>query len=158
MYTSNQNSSSSSPSDHNNNKSNLPPISPRISFSNDFAESHRYHRHHKPPNPSSSAAAAAASSDFEFCVPTGNNSTMIGADELFFKGRLLPLKQGTTTLREELMVEEGNQSVIGRRLMSHMRPPLKGWKELLGLRKGGHNSNGSKKSSSAKNNDQELSG
>ncbi|KAG0480104.1 hypothetical protein HPP92_010962 [Vanilla planifolia] len=53
------------------------PTSPRISFSKDFTL--------KPPKPSS---PTASDQDFEFGV---GSRPMIAADELFFKGRMLPL-------------------------------------------------------------------
>jgi hypothetical protein len=106
-------------------------MSPRISFSNDFvdiqqAASSKQER---------SSRDAPVSSDFEFSVT--NYSMMSGADELFFKGRLLPFKenynnqmQRTTTLRDELLVDDDEERVS-------LRPP-KGstrWKGLLGLKK-----------------------
>ncbi|KAI3452030.1 hypothetical protein Pfo_008695 [Paulownia fortunei] len=90
-----------------------PPMSPRISFSNDFVESSHSHSHSNSHHQMRAAYRdAPVSSDFEFSV---NNYSMMSADELFFKGRLLPLKescssssnfQKTTTLRDELQNEE----------------------------------------------------
>ncbi|XP_052196814.1 uncharacterized protein LOC127804117 [Diospyros lotus] len=108
-------------------------MSPRISFSNDFVDSnHSPAAHHiiQPRQP-----PPAASPDFEFSV---TNYSMMSADELFFKGRLLPFKDcqlqnnnnKPTTLREELLVEDDEEELS-------LRPP-KGsnkWKEILGLRK-----------------------
>lgn len=115
------------------------PMSPRISFSNDFVEAHsqgniiRQERCNRD---------TPISTDFEFSV---SGYSMMTADELFSKGRLLPLKQragssnatangSTTTLRDELLVEDdGNDSGRGFAL----KPP-KGanrWKSFLGLRK-----------------------
>ncbi|KAL8528673.1 hypothetical protein ACS0TY_006210 [Phlomoides rotata] len=68
-----------------------PMMSPRISFSNDFAESSH--------NNKGAYTDAPVSSDFEFSV---NNYSMMSADELFSKGKILPLKPKTTTLRDEL--------------------------------------------------------
>ncbi|KAA8547207.1 hypothetical protein F0562_003637 [Nyssa sinensis] len=115
-----------------------PSMSPRISFSNDFVESGHSHqqmiKHER-----TSRSEALVSSDFEFSV---TNYSMMTADELFFKGRLLPFKDSCTsqktTLRDELLVDDDDDDVS-------MRPP-KGstrWKELLGLKKA---HNGSKKS------------
>ncbi|KAK1433054.1 hypothetical protein QVD17_09960 [Tagetes erecta] len=108
-----------------------PPISPRISFSNDFAESIHSRKptrdYHTPP----------VSSDFEFSV---SNNNMMTADELFFKGRLLPFKDvasgsvKTTTLRDELLAGEDDDTAAGVSL----RPPKASstrWKGFLGLRK-----------------------
>ncbi|XP_074555669.1 uncharacterized protein LOC141811543 [Curcuma longa] len=110
-----------------------PMTNPRISFSCDFLME-------------VPAARAPASTppdpNFEFSV---GRQPMITADQLFSKGRLLPLKNpyasgssgraggGLTTLRDELR-EKDAASGYGRE-----RPP-KGaasikWKELLGLKK-----------------------
>ncbi|CAK9166488.1 unnamed protein product [Ilex paraguariensis] len=106
-------------------------MSPRISFSNDFAESSHSHqqriiKHDRNPRD------APVSSDFEFSVA---NYSMMSADELFSQGRLLPFKESCTnktTLREELLAVDEDDSQIS------VRPP-KGsstrWKGLLGLRK-----------------------
>ncbi|XP_010558279.1 PREDICTED: uncharacterized protein LOC104826982 [Tarenaya hassleriana] len=104
------------------------PISPRISFSNDFVEI-------KPEKSNTvRAKTELSSSDFEFSV---TNYTMMTADELFFKGKLLPFKETNhvqRTLREELLIEEDGG-------FSLRPPPLspsssKGrWKGLLGLKR-----------------------
>ncbi|CAL9111110.1 unnamed protein product [Musa textilis] len=107
-----------------------PPIGPRISFSSDFVvEPPPARNPGPPPDP-----------NFEFAV---GGDSMIDADKLFFKGRLLPLKeshqcgpQRITTLREEL------------RASNEWERPLRGsikWKELLGLKKS-HCSSAAKKS------------
>ncbi|GMH14776.1 hypothetical protein Nepgr_016617 [Nepenthes gracilis] len=114
------------------------PMSPRISFSNDFADSHSQGNIVKQERGS---REAPVSTDFEFSV---TNYSMMSADQLFFKGRLLPLKDAcsnnqmqrtTTTLREELLVDDGED--VDRSGFS-LKPP-KGsstrWKGLLGLRK-----------------------
>lgn len=104
------------------------PMSPRISFSNDFVDIQQASKQER------SFRDAPASSDFEFSV---TNYSMMSADELFFKGRLLPFKdnynnqmQRTTTLRDELLVGDDDDDVSRR--------PPKGptrWKGLLGLKK-----------------------
>lgn len=112
------------------------PMSPRISFSNDFVDVQQAMKQERS---SRSEAPAAVSSDFEFSV---TNYSMMSADELFFKGRLLPYKdncnnnqvqRAPTTLREELLVDDDDEYEE-----ISMRPP-KGsstrWKGLLGLRK-----------------------
>ncbi|XP_042482539.1 uncharacterized protein LOC122062943 [Macadamia integrifolia] len=115
------------------------PMSPRISFSNDFVDAHaqaqqmiKYECNSREAAP----AAAASSSDFEFSV---TNYSMMTADELFFKGRLLPFKQDNCTnqfqkmtLRDELLIHDDDCDDG----VSH-RPP-KGsikWKGLLGLKR-----------------------
>ncbi|CAA2934612.1 Hypothetical predicted protein [Olea europaea subsp. europaea] len=100
---------------------------PRISFSNDFAD----------PQPvmkqGNSYREAPVSSDFEFSI---SNNTMISADELFSKGKLLPLKENctkTTTLRDELLVGDDDDDY------ENASPRLaKGtslWRERLGLKR-----------------------
>ncbi|XP_010939440.1 uncharacterized protein [Elaeis guineensis] len=103
-----------------------PPMSPRISFSNDFVM--------EPPPPAPRTPAPPADPNFEFSVGSHH---MMAADQLFFKGRLLPLKenhhgagaQRVTTLRDELRAHDGDDD--GRPPKGSIR-----WKELLGLRKG----------------------
>ncbi|KVH92536.1 hypothetical protein Ccrd_005425, partial [Cynara cardunculus var. scolymus] len=115
-----------------------PPISPRISFSNDFAES----LHSRPQNMLRDYNAPPVSSDFEFSV---SNNSMMTADELFFKGRLLPFKDAAigqkTTLREELLAgEDEDGGGVGGGGGVSFRPPKASssstrWKGFLGLRK-----------------------
>uniref|UniRef100_A0A1D1YVL2 Uncharacterized protein n=1 Tax=Anthurium amnicola TaxID=1678845 RepID=A0A1D1YVL2_9ARAE len=126
-----------------------PPMSPRISFSNDFVldaatgcPAVRYER----PSP---AAASLSSSDFEFSVESYG---MMAADELFSKGRLLPLNEHCAasrmqrmTLRDELLAgeEEDDDDDDGLDGLTFSPSPssrLSGkvalrWKTLLGLRK-----------------------
>lgn len=102
-----------------------PQMSPRISFSNDFVVDQQPLAPRGPVPPSDP--------NFEFSVGSHH---MIAADQIFFKGRLLPLKENhhcagpprLTTLREELRAHDNNYNAR----------PTKGsirWKELLGLRK-----------------------
>ncbi|CAH1421086.1 unnamed protein product [Lactuca virosa] len=120
-----------------------PPISPRISFSHDFAES----LHSRPQILKSTRDySAPVSSDFEFSV---SNNSMMPADELFFKGRLLPFKDSAagsgigqkTTLRDELLAgeDEDCNGGGGGGGSSLFRPPKASsgtrWKGFLGLRK-----------------------
>ncbi|XP_071700297.1 uncharacterized protein [Rutidosis leptorrhynchoides] len=76
-------------------------LGPRISFSNDFVDTQQ-------------AAAtnnlklntyreAPASSEFNFAVPCFASNS---ADELFFKSKILPLKEKTMTLRDELLNDD----------------------------------------------------
>ncbi|KAL2477247.1 uncharacterized protein Fot_46261 [Forsythia ovata] len=74
---------------------------------------------------------APVSSDFEFSI---SNNTMISADELFFKGKLLPLKENctkTTTLRDELLVDDDDHENVSPRLAKGTSL----WKERLGLKR-----------------------
>lgn len=102
---------------------------PRMSFSCDFALD--------PPPPRASTsgpprASTAGDADFEFSAGGG---AMMAADQLFAKGRILPLRDAPpTTLREELRAHAGGSD---RRRRAD-RPASSGgsrWKELLGLRK-----------------------
>ncbi|XP_061337769.1 uncharacterized protein LOC133284712 [Gastrolobium bilobum] len=118
---------------HNNSHHHCVPMSPRISFSNDFVDVQQATKQER-----SSRSEAPVSSDFEFST---TNHSMMSADELFFKGRLLPFKdncinqvqRATTTLREELLVGDDDEYQG-----FSLRPP-KGsstkWKGFLGLRK-----------------------
>ncbi|KAE8704800.1 B3 domain-containing protein [Hibiscus syriacus] len=104
------------------------PMSPRISFSNDFVDTQQSMQQER------ISSEAPASSDFEFSV---SNYSMMTADELFFKGKLLPFKdnggnQMQRTLREELLVGDDDDNVT-------LRPP-KGsistrWKGFLSLKR-----------------------
>lgn len=70
------------------------------------------------------------SSDFEFSV---TNHSMLSADELFSKGRLLPFKdthKTTTTIRDELLNDAEDDDFTLRIPKSSTR-----WKGLLGLKK-----------------------
>uniref|UniRef100_A0A0D9VLE3 Uncharacterized protein n=1 Tax=Leersia perrieri TaxID=77586 RepID=A0A0D9VLE3_9ORYZ len=114
---------------------------PRISFSSDFVVE-------PPPPPSQNRAMNLRCQEedinFEFSV---GSHPMMAADQLFSKGRILPLKDGgftftagrpPTTLRDELRAGEDRASVKGSSR----------WKEMLGLRKplcvGGVNGSGKK--------------
>ncbi|XP_057417565.1 uncharacterized protein LOC130711822 [Lotus japonicus] len=109
------------------------PVSPRISFANDFVDAKQASKQERSFR---SDASVPVSSDFEFSV---SNYNMMSADELFSKGRLLPFKDGgcnnqvqrpTTTLREELMVDDDEFSLRPPKGSSSTR-----WKGFLGLRK-----------------------
>ncbi|XP_009590152.1 uncharacterized protein [Nicotiana tomentosiformis] len=111
-------------------------MSPRISFSNDFVDSttisHSSQLHQMMKKESSrSYRDAPVSSDFEFNV---SNYSMMSADELFFKGRLLPFKESVhsqkTTLRDELLNGDEDDAFS-------LRPPKSctRWKGFLGLKK-----------------------
>lgn len=117
------------------------PMSPRISFSNDFVEI-------KPETTKTTRSSplskqeGSSSDNFEFSV---SNYTMMPADELFSKGKLLPFKetnQVQRTLREELLVEEDGPRDATN--IFSLKPPIfsssssssKGrWKGLLGLKR-----------------------
>ncbi|XP_023544728.1 uncharacterized protein LOC111804229 [Cucurbita pepo subsp. pepo] len=113
-------------------KGHYPPMSPRLSFSNDFVESHHptntntnthiSQHQNSPPN-------ISASDDFEFSALTNpSNHTMTAADELFFKGKLLP------TLRDELLLHDDDDDAI---VVPSFVPPkgLPKWKEFLSLKR-----------------------
>ncbi|KAL5211349.1 hypothetical protein ABZP36_022196 [Zizania latifolia] len=102
-----------------------PALGPRISFSSDFAV--------EPPPPPAVQNRAMnlrcqeEDMNFEFSV---GSHPMMAADQLFSKGRILPLKDGftagrpPTTLRDEL---RGDDRALGKGSSR--------WKEMLGLRK-----------------------
>lgn len=140
--------------DYHNNNHHLMQASPRISFSNDFVDAQLVQA--KRQQELIMTRAETASSDFEFSAATSHS--MMSADELFFKGRLLPFKDTnngngvvsgkdmmsetassrviTTTLREELL--QGEDDVT-------FRPAAKGrWKSLLGLKRAHHGGSHSK--------------
>ena len=109
-------------------KGYCPPMSPRISFSNDFVDSQQIIKQER------SSREIPVSSDFEFSV---TNYSMMSADELFFKGKLLPFKDNGSshmqrTIRDELLVDDDEDGQVSRR-------PRKGsstrWKGLLGLKR-----------------------
>ncbi|GER35666.1 hypothetical protein STAS_11965 [Striga asiatica] len=125
-----------------------PPLaSPRISFSNDFIEAGASHHGQI----RGGAYRDAPVSDFEFSV---GGYSMMSADELFFKGRLLPLKENcaatgraaaaATTLRDELENGDDGDGRGGGGEGFSLRPPKNParWRGFLGLRK---SHNGSKK-------------
>jgi len=95
---------------------------PLMSFSSDFAL--------EPPPPPRPPGRADA--DFEFS-PAGSRP-MMDADQLFSKGRILPLREAAprppTTLRDELRAAP-DAADRGR------RGPAR-WKELLGLKSRAH--------------------
>lgn len=102
-------------------------MSPRISFSNDFVDVQQAIKQER----SSRSEKTPVSSDFEFST---TNYSMMSADELFSKGRLLPYKdnktqRAKTTLKEELLVNDDEYEDFS------LRPPKGRWKGLLGLRK-----------------------
>lgn len=101
------------------------PLCPRISFSNDFADTQHPIKKHEP-----SYSEAPANSDFEFSVKSYSMTST--ADEIFFKGILLPAKP--KTLRDELLVDDdddGFGDVFPRLQKSSGR-----WKHRFGLKRG----------------------
>ncbi|CAN7078469.1 unnamed protein product [Brassica oleracea var. botrytis] len=119
--------------------------SPRISFSNDFVEIRPETTKTPRSSPlSKQEGSSSPSENFEFSV---SNYTMMPADELFSKGKLLPYKeinQGQRTLREELLVDDDEEeSPRDATNIFSLKPPVfssssssKGrWKGLLGLKR-----------------------
>ncbi|PIM99240.1 hypothetical protein CDL12_28267 [Handroanthus impetiginosus] len=85
-------------------------MSPRISFSNDFADPQQ------PINRENSYREAPVSSDFAFSVPS---YSMISADELFSKGKMVPLRENCnkiTTLRDELLAGDDDYEDVSSRM------------------------------------------
>ena len=101
--------------EHHQHQPAAPFMAPRMSFSSDFAL--------EPPPPPRPPGRADA--DFEFS-PVGSRP-MMAADQLFSKGRILPLREAArgapTTLRDELRAHDA----------AARRGPR--WKELLGLKR-----------------------
>ncbi|KAH6834358.1 hypothetical protein C2S53_012105 [Perilla frutescens var. hirtella] len=99
---------------------------PRISFSNDFLDPQQ------PIKLEKSYREAPVSSDFEFSV---RNYSMISADEVFFNGKMVPLKENltrTTTLRDELLAgDDDYEDVSSLRLAKGTSR----WRERLGLKR-----------------------
>ncbi|KAK3155361.1 hypothetical protein QOZ80_2BG0202250 [Eleusine coracana subsp. coracana] len=102
-------------------------LGPRISFSSDFAV--------EPPPPVQNRAMSLRCQEedinFEFSV---GSRPMMAADQLFSKGRILPLKDGAafaarppTTLRDELRGDDDDERSSAKASSR--------WKEMLGLRK-----------------------
>ncbi|KAI3712250.1 hypothetical protein L1987_70801 [Smallanthus sonchifolius] len=94
-------------------------MDPRISFSNDFIDSN----HHE-----ESYTEAPVSSDFEFALPTFSSNS---ADEVFFKGKLPPLKEKVVTLRDELLAGHDDDDIL-----INNKNSTGWWREKFGLRKG----------------------
>ncbi|KAG8047475.1 hypothetical protein GUJ93_ZPchr0008g13845 [Zizania palustris] len=109
---------------------------PRMSFSSDFALE-------PPPTlpPSGLGRASMGDADFEFS--SVGVRPMMAADQLFSKGRILPLREAPggggggrpVTLRDELRGYEA--AANGDRHRCAVRPVASGarWKELLGLKR-----------------------
>lgn len=107
-------------------------MSPRISFSNDFADLHP-----QSVKLDNSYTEAPVSSDFEFSAP---NDTMISADELFFKGKMVPLRENyqkttTTTLRDELLAGGADDDYEASISSPRSAKGIFRWKGRLGLRR-----------------------
>ncbi|CAF2037734.1 unnamed protein product [Brassica napus] len=118
-------------------------ISPRISFSNDFVETRPETTKTPRSSPLSKPEGSSSATDnFEFSV---SDYTMMPADELFSKGKLLPFKetnQVQRTLREELLVEDEEESPHEATNIFSLKRPIfsssssKGrWKGLLSLKR-----------------------
>lgn len=100
-------------------------MGPRISFSNDFIDSNLHEN--------ISYTEAPVSSDFEFSVPTFSSNS---ADEVFFKGKLPPLKEKVVTLRDELLSGHDDDDDNKGMLFNNNKNSSSGWwREKFGLRK-----------------------
>ncbi|KAI3753152.1 hypothetical protein L2E82_25198 [Cichorium intybus] len=80
-------------------------LGPRISFSNDFGDIQQAAANTK----HTSYREDPVTSDFEFSVPCFASNS---ADELFFKAKLLPLKEKVVTLRDELLAANDDDDDI----------------------------------------------
>ncbi|MCL7028340.1 hypothetical protein MKW94_025072 [Papaver nudicaule] len=116
-----------------------PPMSPRISFSNDFVDTQQQQQQQQQRQISDSSALPKVSSNFEFSI-SNFNMNQSSADEIFSKGRILPFKQDinkTTTLRDELLNDDEDDD----NTFSLMSRPPKGpirWRDFLRLNKRNH--------------------
>ncbi|XP_058772797.1 uncharacterized protein LOC131646867 [Vicia villosa] len=134
---------------HNNHPHHCAPMSPRISFSNDFVDLQQAIKQERG-SKSNNSQQQPVSSDFEFSV---TNYSMMSADELFSKGRLLPYKDSkmqrgaTTTLKQELLHNDDEYDGFS------LRPPKGRWKGLLGLRKSHIGSKKAEKSEASRPNE-----
>ncbi|XP_057493891.1 uncharacterized protein LOC130779309 [Actinidia eriantha] len=114
----------------NNDQQSHCPSNPRISFSNDFADAQQQQQQQFIKHEKISYRDPPVSSDFEFSI---SSYGMISADEVIFKGKLLPVKEHCTkmTLRDELLVDDESEDDL-------VRTP-KGssgrWKERFGLKR-----------------------
>ncbi|XP_009761850.1 uncharacterized protein LOC107766942 [Nicotiana tabacum] len=101
-------------------------MGPRISFSNDFLDTQQPHLRNE-----NGYKEAPVSSDFEFSVPGYN---MISADELFSKGKLLPLRENcrATTLKDELLIDDDDDYDD---IFPRMGKGMRSWKQRLGLKR-----------------------
>lgn len=114
----------------------------RISFSNEFVEIRSEKSNAKSNNINSRSSFSMPSADFAFSV---TDYSMIPADEIFLKGKILPFKETShvhRTLGEELLTEEEGSMVDGNTfslrpiLLSSSSFSTKGtWRELLGLKR-----------------------
>ncbi|XP_051147114.1 uncharacterized protein LOC127262466 [Andrographis paniculata] len=101
-------------------------MSPRISFSSDFGDPQQAIKLEN------GYREAPVSSDFAFTVPT---YSMISADEVFFKGKMLPLRENCTritTLKEELLAGEDDDDDIDS---ARIGKGMSSWKERLGIKR-----------------------
>ncbi|XP_073148166.1 uncharacterized protein [Henckelia pumila] len=115
-----------------------PPMSPRISFSID---SHSQSQSQSQSHARDPYRDAPVSSDFAFSV---TNYSMMTADELFSKGRILPYKESiannniskstTTTLRDELQINHQEEEEDADFSLRPPKNPTR-WRGFLGLRK-----------------------
>ncbi|KAJ0798256.1 hypothetical protein HanPI659440_Chr04g0182851 [Helianthus annuus] len=123
-------------------------LGPRISFSNDFADTQQTTTTTTTTNlkNNNTYREAPVSSEFEFSVPCFASNS---ADELFFKTKILPLKEKPlTTLRDELLAANDDDDDI-------FFPKTSGWWRFgksqsqslnhngsLATKKGDHKNNG----------------
>uniref|UniRef100_A0A7N0TE62 Uncharacterized protein n=1 Tax=Kalanchoe fedtschenkoi TaxID=63787 RepID=A0A7N0TE62_KALFE len=103
-----------------------PSMGPRISFSNEFADSQQAVKIQ------SNYKEAPVSADFEFSISNFNTFSSLNnsaADEIFFMGKMLPLKERKTTLRDELLAgDDGFEDLIPQAPKGISR-----WKDRFGL-------------------------
>ncbi|KAI3912187.1 hypothetical protein MKW92_005374 [Papaver armeniacum] len=114
-----------------------PPMSPRISFSNDFVDTQQQQQQQR-----TTTDSPKVSSNFEFST-SNFNMIQSSADEIFSKGRILPFKQdinkSTTTLRDELLNddEDGEDDSTFSLMSKPPKGPIR-WRDFLRLNKRNH--------------------
>ncbi|XP_040382522.1 uncharacterized protein LOC121055128 [Oryza brachyantha] len=110
---------------------------PRMSFSSDFALE-------PPPRSSSSSGTAASVGDADFEFSSVGSRPMMAADQLFSKGRILPMREAAApggaggrplTLRDELRAHEAANGDRRRRSVRPAAATGARWKEMLGLKR-----------------------
>ncbi|KAI3866471.1 hypothetical protein MKX03_000564 [Papaver bracteatum] len=116
-----------------------PPMSPRISFSNDFVDAQQQQQQQQQQRTISDSPKV--SSNFEFST-SNFNMIQSSADEIFSKGRILPFKQDinkTTTLRDELLNddEDGDDDSTFSLMSRPPKGPIR-WRDFLRLNKKNH--------------------
>nr|XP_043622617.1 uncharacterized protein LOC122594211 [Erigeron canadensis] len=88
-------------------------LGPRISFSNDFGDTQQTTQPNNNMKHNTTYREAPVSSEFNFAVPCFASNS---ADEIFFKAKILPLKENNKasvlTLRDELLNDDDDDDIF----------------------------------------------